>query len=363
MSTYTLEGPRWASQTVTWSFASLTQPGTPSFSNPIGTAYQGLILQAIQRWSRLINVSFQQVADSPSADVRIGFADFGVSTGQIGETDYSYSTGATSYFTPGVTVQLEDPVETPLASVGGNLTYQNTSTDLYQVILHEFGHALGLGHDTSATAVMHPVASPTNQDLSQSDIDGINVLYAAPNFLQTDTVTNVASKPDGVAYSGPVSYLTKQYLYSGSHSVALAAVGPNVFLKGGSGDDALSVVSGQNVLDAGMGSNFMTGGTGNDTFFVDGRGGAVSWATLVNFHRGDMATMFGFDPTISTMSWSTAPEGAASYQGVTIHASLTGGGTNASITFAGADSAEVARYVISTGVTGSAHYLAISNPA
>ena len=363
MSTYALEGPKWASQTVTWSFASLSQPGTASFSDPIGSAYQGLVLQAVQRWSALTDVSFQQVTDSASADIRVGFARFGSTSGQIGETDYSFTTGAASSFAPGVTVRLEDPAETPLSPVGGNLTYQNTSTDLYQVILHELGHALGLGHDTDPTAVMYAVASSSNQDLAPSDVDGIHQLYAAPSFYQTDTVTNIATKPDGTAYSGPVSYLSKQYIYLGNNAVALAAAGPNVFLKGGSADDALAVASGQNVLDGGTGSNFMTGGTGNDTFFVDGRGGQVSWGTLVNFHRGDMATMFGFDPSLSTMSWAASPEGAAGYQGATIHANLTGSGINASITFAGASSADVARYIISTGVTGNAHYLAISNPA
>ncbi len=363
MATFTLEGPKWATQTVTWSFADLSKPGTANFSAPIATAYQGLVQQAIQRWSTLIDLSFQQVADSPGADVRFGFSHFGASNGEIGETDYNYTTGTPSYFAPGVTVRLEDPSEMPLAPVSGNLTYQGTATDLYQVILHEFGHSLGMGHDTDPTAVMYPIASASNQDLSQSDIDGIHALYAAPSFYQTDTVTHVSTKPDGVAYSGPVSYLTKQYIYSGSHNVALAAAGPNVFLKGGAGDDALSVLSGRNVLDGGTGSNFMTGGTGTDTFFVDGRGGQVSWGTLVNFHPGDTATLFGFDPAVSHFDWAATAEGASGYQGATMHANLYGTGVNASITFAGAGAADVARYVVTTGVTGTAHYLAITNPA
>jgi Ca2+-binding RTX toxin-like protein len=42
------------------------------------------------------------------------------------------------------------------------------------------------------------------------------------------------------------------------------------------------------VLDGGTGSNFLTGGTGNDTFFVDDRAlGSVIWDTVNNFHAGD----------------------------------------------------------------------------
>ncbi len=362
MSTYALEGPKWASQTVTWSFADLSQPGTSTFSSTIGAQYQPLVTQAIQRWSALIDVSFVQVADSTATDIRIGFATFGTTSGQIGETDYSYSTGTTQYFSANDAVRLEDPAETALHPVNGVLTYQNTQTSLAQVILHEFGHALGLAHDTDPAAVMYPVATARNPDLSASDIAGIHTLYAAPSFYQTDTTTNVATKPDGVVYTGPVSYLNKQYIYGGTDAVTLAAAGPNVFLKGGPADDALSVSSGQNVLDGGTGSNFLSGGTGNDTFFVDGRGGQVTWGTLVNFHPGDQATLWGFNPAVSTRVWSATAEGAAGFQGETMHANLTGSGVNASITFAGATAADVARYVISSGTVGGQTYLAISNP-
>ena len=361
MPTYTLEGPKWTTPVVTWSFVNLANSGTSQFSSAIGAQYQALVQRAVQQWDDTVNLTFQQVTDSASTDIRIGFSRFGLG-GQIGEADYTYTVpGSTQVFQPSVTVRIEDPAQRPLAPENGTLVYQNTQTSLYQVILHELGHALGLGHDTDPTATMYPTSTVQNRDLSASDLAGIHTLYAAPSFAQTDTTTGVASRPDGEAYAGPVSYLSRQYIYGGTDNIAVAASDPNVFIKGGSGDDAISVTAGQNVLDGGTGSNFLTGGTGIDTFFVDGRGGQVTWGTLVNFHAGDAATLWGFDPALSTRTWAPTAEGAAGYTGLTLHASLDGSGTtNASITFAGLT--DPTHLILTTGSVGGQSYLYITNP-
>ena len=168
---------------------------------------------------------------------------------------------------------------------------------------------------------------------------------AGSAFLFTDGVSGLSGAVAGDAYSGPVAGLDRQYIWSGTGGVALAATVDNVFLHGGAGEDALQVHGGFNVLDGGAGSNFLVGGTGGDggadTFFVDGRGlvdghGAPVWSTVVNFHRGDAVTVFGFVAGVSTRPWSAA-EGALGYTGATIHSELGGAGTgvDASLTFTG----------------------------
>ena len=192
------------------------------------------------------------------------------------------------------------------------------------------------------------------------------VASSAQAFNITDVALGQSTTDQGTAYDGPVSYLQHQFIWSSPDAVAISTSASNSFLHGGSGNDALAVSSGQNVLDGGGGSNFLVGGNGADggadTFFVDGRGGVVTWSTIVNFHHGDMATIFGFTAGTSTLPL-TASDGAAGYQGATIHSELGGAGTgvNGSVTFAGLSLADVQdKLTMQTGTTGGANYLLIS---
>ena len=193
--------------------------------------------------------------------------------------------------------------------------------------------------------------------------------YLPWDVRYTNVTTGSSGRDVGQSYSGPVAGLQRQYIWSSPDSVAIAASAPNAFIKGNAGGDALAALGGNNVLDGGPGSNFLVGGTGadggTDTFFVDGRSSATTWSTVVNFHRGDQATIFGYNAGISTRPW-TASDGAAGYTGATIHSELAGPGTGitASFTFAGLDLATANRLTITDGVlakgtSGEVGYLLI----
>lgn len=212
-------------------------------------------------------------------------------------------------------------------------------------------------HDTLTNVQRYRFTDGTVSDLS--NLAGHDVHF-------TDASANTSGSNASAAYSGPVGYLRHQYIWSSADNVAIAAGQPDTFLKGGAGGDALLVTSGRNVLDGGAGSNFLIGGTGadggTDTFFVDSRGGAVTWSTIVNFHPGDDATIFGFHAASSTRPMTEA-EGAPGFTGVTIHSEIGGAGTGilASMTFAGIDRATAdARFTFSTGtLAGGADYLLV----
>jgi len=69
------------------------------------------------------------------------------------------------------------------------------SIDLFSVVLHETGHALGLGHSDSPAAVMYPFYKMTSE-LNADDIAGIQNLYGA--------ATTQAIEPTPVPAPAPV---------------------------------------------------------------------------------------------------------------------------------------------------------------
>ena len=186
LADYTLEGAKWPSLNITWSFGISTYAVdySDTFSAPISAEFQGAVQWALQQWASVTPLNFTQVPDgsipSEAADIRIGFGVFDtLSTSVIGETNLRWN-GAGS-LVPDEIVRVEDPGQLPL-SLGsdGRYTYQGTTATLQQVALHEIGHALGLGHSSDPNAVMYPTTGTNNQTLDQSDIAGIQSLYGAP---------------------------------------------------------------------------------------------------------------------------------------------------------------------------------------
>lgn len=135
-------------------------------------------------------------------------------------------------------------------------------------------------------------------------------------------------------YSGPVKGLQNSYIAIDDNA-ALLGTRLADFIKTGNGDDAIDGGNGSDVLDGGLGSNFLTGGAGTDTFFVDARGGGVTWSTVTDLEPGEWATAWGWKPGTSTLSWDEMV-GAAGYKGATARIDLDGNGTiDESLTFSG----------------------------
>ena len=69
---------------------------------------------------------------------------------------------------------------------------------------HEFGHALGLGHSSSSTALMYYAIGNKNQTaLTQDDIDGISYLY--PNEKKLGGLAGACGTIDSTSSKGSAS--------------------------------------------------------------------------------------------------------------------------------------------------------------
>jgi len=141
-------------------------------------------------------------------------------------------------------------------------------------------------------------------------------------------------------YEGAVTYLQNQFVDLSPDNLNITATAPNLFIHTGGGNDAIALLSGTNVVDGGTGSNYLAGGSGTDTFFVDSRGASSDiWSSVVNFHAGDAATLWGLSPTNASIAWVNN-EGAVGATGLTLHATAAGKPT-ASLTLAGLSTADL----------------------
>lgn len=148
------------------------------------------------------------------------------------------------------------------------------------------------------------------------------------------SVNGIAQFVPATVYVGPVVGLQWQFLASDASEAVAASDGAD-FVNLLGGDDAADGRGGNDVLDGGLGSNFLTGGSGRDVFFLDGRGGNVTWATITDWEADEQLSLWGFRPGVSRMTW-VEREGAPGFQGITLHVDLDGNQTiDASVTWAG----------------------------
>ncbi|MBV9078088.1 MAG: matrixin family metalloprotease [Methylobacteriaceae bacterium] len=188
MADYELNGPHWTHATITWSIDS-TIPANEA----------GDISTAFARWASVANLHFNQVAAGTNADIEFSQRSIDGANKTLGQTTWSYS--GTSLTGADVVFDQDEGW-----SGQGSALASRSGASFTVTALHEIGHALGLGHYNASPAVMNAVISSAVQDLTASDIHGIQALYGAP---PTPAVASApTANPYANALTGPASSFT-----------------------------------------------------------------------------------------------------------------------------------------------------------
>ncbi len=296
-------------------------------------------------------------------------------------------TGPTTVYTPGATIQpfktigLQDSLQGPstiglqnlfitVSDINGSLptdadgvfaitpllhkvapgTYLLTPGPNYDAATNAASDLQQLHFTTAQTASTVVITIAASDAMGQSATDhATQVVAAVPpaKFVVADSTTGNTYALQGSAYSGPAAVSTQYVVQSDNPTLSadnlnISAIAPNAFIHTGSGADAIDVsgVGGNNILDGGTNSNFLTGGSGADTFFVDDRNAASDvWSTVNNFHAGDAVTVFGITPSSNAIAWADN-QGTTGATGLTLHATRAGMPT-ASFTLAGYTTADL----------------------
>ncbi|MGM4903795.1 matrixin family metalloprotease [Tardiphaga sp. 866_E4_N2_1] len=180
-----LEGEKWGSTaigsgggTITWSFG-IGAGNFFSWANSTFANFSADISAAFARWEQIANLDFVQVADSSAVNIRIGSTGIDGPGQVLGQASYSYS-GSSFRF----------------AEIGIDNAEQWTDTTLYEVALHEIGHAIGLDHHSGDPSIMGAYLNPALTDLQPYDIAAIQYLYgpaALPPVLTARNLTEAAN--------------------------------------------------------------------------------------------------------------------------------------------------------------------------
>jgi hypothetical protein len=167
--------------------------------------WQAEIARAIQTWAVNTNLSIGVVADNGQP--------FGTPSGGESASFGNIRIGAAP-LSPDV-LAVSSPHDPFLSgSWSGDIILNSTidftqpQTALYGVMLHEFGHVLGLGPSTDPASVLYDDATWVTTQLAPSDVAAIQALYGAPPTSPGKHHTLQAAAPirfpsdDGSIYTG-----------------------------------------------------------------------------------------------------------------------------------------------------------------
>ncbi|KAM4526131.1 matrix metalloproteinase-17 [Fundulus diaphanus] len=195
---YALSGLKWHKTDLTWSIHSY--PTSPVPNNLVNS----LLTHALKAWSDATPLNFhqQQPADSgenaAGGDIRVSFASLLHNDGY--PFDGRGGTLAHAFF-PGMDEVAGDTHfdDHEIWSYNGD----SSTTDLFTVAVHEFGHALGLSHSSSDPSIMRPYYQGPVDDISRFKLSLDDRLAIQQLYGVRDQTHPGGDKPDPPLFPSP----------------------------------------------------------------------------------------------------------------------------------------------------------------
>jgi PKD repeat protein len=139
--------------------------------------------------------------------------------GVVGQGGFNGVTNGPSWNSP-FTADATHPQRTysTLSIIEGNLTIQDnvtpqagiSSSVLAEIVAHEFGHTLGLGHSSDGSALMYASISPGGASLRADDQVAARWLY--PNGTQSNPTPTVPNAPSTLSASSIGATITLRWI-------------------------------------------------------------------------------------------------------------------------------------------------------
>lgn len=223
MSTYTTSGLfSWVDRPVQWSAAtsssidrslSYTYSDYPLFDYRLNDTQHGLVRSAFGAWAAVSGITFEEVSDSMTADIRVGIDAIDGIDNTLGEATYWW-TGSNSLDKASIAF---DSADLSTAWTGSGPAPANTWS-FYSTAVHEIGHAIGIGHLSQTDAIMYPYANNVST-LTTADIEQAVLRYGA---AAATTVVPTASTTAITVSAAPAGGVDDAFYFSRYADVAAA---------------------------------------------------------------------------------------------------------------------------------------------
>ncbi|XP_071776167.1 matrix metalloproteinase-17b [Centroberyx gerrardi] len=181
----------WTRRNINWRLRSY-----PSSSHLSRETIRSLVFYALRVWAEPTPLEFHEVGGPEAADLQVDFLNgyhgdgypFDGAGGAVGHAFFPSDPARAG----GVHLDAEEEWAFRQPASEG--------TDLFTVLVHEFGHALGLAHSSGRHSVMRPyyqgpAGDPLHYRLGPQDLEHITQLYGKRNQLLATDAPRFAPEP------------------------------------------------------------------------------------------------------------------------------------------------------------------------